>query len=466
MKTAYIRSRLLLGLGILGVAAGCFFLLRPHRAASANSPLHVSQGELLAAIPVPTGNSASDKELRKCLAGVQKTGKNDKLWANLGDVLMQRVREMGDPSFYSYAESAYNRSLELNPKNVNAMTGLAWVNGGRHMFDKSINWAQKAIAIDAQSNVAYGLIGDAELERGEYDSAFEHYQKMLDIRPDLSSYSRGAYLLHLTGNNRKAKWLMAKAVLVGAPYAENTSWCRAQLALMLYNEGNFVAAQQVLEEGLKVAPSNRHLLAVLGKVKSARRDYKGAIDVYKQAVALYPDHNSLVALGDLYTATGDKSAAETQYRAVIDLHNKNAANGAHDHMQMAQFYADHDRDLVEALRLAEEHKLSKNVFEADTLAWCYYKNGQFAPAHQAIKRALRYKTPDARILFHAGLIYARLGQEAAARNYLNQALSLNPGFHPKYAVVAADTLQKMGQVSPWDKMTEDVGSRRMKHAVQ
>ncbi len=42
-----------------------------------------------------------------------------------------------------------------------------------------------------------------------------------------------------------------------------------------------------------------------------------------------------------------------------------------------QFYADHDRNLIEALRMAEQRKLSDNVFDADTLAWCYYKNGQY-----------------------------------------------------------------------------------------
>ena len=41
---------------------------------------------------------------------------------------------------------------------------------------------------------AYGLLGDAAVEMGDYEAAFKHYQKMLDIRPDLSSYSRGAHL--------------------------------------------------------------------------------------------------------------------------------------------------------------------------------------------------------------------------------------------------------------------------------
>ncbi len=47
-------------------------------------------------------------------------------------------------------------------------------------------------------------------------------------------------------------------------------------------------------------------------------------------------------------------------------------------LELARFYADHDRKLPEALAMAEaEYKATPNVFAADTLAWCYYKNGRY-----------------------------------------------------------------------------------------
>lgn len=54
------------------------------------------------------------------------------------------------------------------------------------------------------------------------------------------------------------------------------------------------------------------------------------------------------------------------------------------------------------------------------------------------------RTPDAAILFHAGMIEAQLGQWATAQQYLYQALSLNPYFHPRDAVLAAETLKQLG----------------------
>jgi tetratricopeptide (TPR) repeat protein len=65
-------------------------------------------------------------------------------------------------------------------------------------------------------------------------------------------------------------------------------------------------------------------------------------------------------------------------------------------MVTAKFYADHDRNLDEALAMAqEEYKTRKNVYVADTLAWCYYKAGQIEKAKEYIRIALSRMTPEA-----------------------------------------------------------------------
>jgi len=96
------------------------------------------------------------------------------------------------------------------------MTGMAWVNGGRHEFEASIDWSRKVLAMDPKNPAAYGLIGDAAVEMGDYDEAYDQYQKMLDIKPDLSSYGRSAHLLQITGDTRRATWLMMKGVAAGS----------------------------------------------------------------------------------------------------------------------------------------------------------------------------------------------------------------------------------------------------------
>ena len=408
---------------------------------------HSPWGRLAAAEPATAAvqRSAPDAAIARWTERVKVAPDDGEAWISLGDAFMQKARESADPGYYRRAEAAYQKALSGGPPPVGALVGLAWVHGALHDFEQSSEWARKALKTDPSSGAAHGLLGDAALEMGDYDAAFEHYQKMLDIRPDLASYSRGAQLLWVIGDTRKAVWLMDKAVKAGAPYAENTVWARAQLGLMLWSQGALLPAEQTLEAAREVAPRNPHVLATIAKVKAARGDYAAAIDHYQRAIAIVPRLETVVALGDVYTVTGRKADAEKQYGLVETINRLNRASGIRDDLHMLKFYADHDRNLAQAIEEAESiFRSRKNVYAADTLAWCYYKAGRYEEARKTIQKALARRTPDAEILFHAGMIHAKLGDRAQAQKYLYQALSLNPHFHPLHAATAAATMSELG----------------------
>ena len=451
MKNALLPKVLFLFLPCALAVGGCAGRhSAPSGPTTSSAPALPTADATLAAIPTPPARTAADHGIAKWAGLLRRDPSDDKTWVKLGDTLMQEPRETADPHYYGYAEQAYRQALARNPSSADAMTGLAWVASDRNQFGESTDWANKAVALDPKDNTAYGLLGDADAAQGDYDDAYAHYQKMLDIRPDIASYSRGAHLLAQDGNSRKAMWLMIKAVKTGSPYAENTAWCRTQLALMLFDEGALLPAEQTLQAALKTTPNDAEALAAMGTFKAARGNYPEAIGYYKKSVAVAPTLASLAALGDLYQRTGDKAGAEREYAQVEALHKQNADAGVDDHMQMAQFYADHDRDLPQALQLAELSKSSRNVSDADTLAWCYYKNGRQEEAKAAIQTALTPPTSktgltsDAAVLFHAGMIYAKEGDRVTAGKYLAYALSTNPAFSLRDAKTAADTLKRLG----------------------
>ena len=449
MKNASPRKTLIVALAGLLAVGGCAARhSAPGGPTAASAPALPTADATLAAIPMPPARTAADHGIAKWAGLLRRDPSDDKVWVKLGDTLMQKPRETADPRYYGYAEQAYQQALARNPNSADAMTGMAWVTSDRNQFDKSAEWANKAVALDPKDNTAYGLLGDADAARGHYDDAYAHYQKMLDIRPDIASYSRGAHLLSLDGNSRKAMWLMIKAIKTGSPYAENTAWCRTQLALMLFDQGALLPAEQTLQTALKTTPNDAEALAAMGLFKAARGKYPEAISFYKKSIAVAPALTSLSALGDLYQLTGDTAEAERQYAQVEVLHKQNADAGVDDHMQMAQFYADHDRNLPEALQLAEQSKSSRNVNDADTLAWCLYKNGRLEEAKAAIQTATARNTPDAVILFHAGMIYAKAGDRVTAGKCLAYALSTNPDFSLRDAKIAAATLKQLGSRPP------------------
>jgi uncharacterized membrane-anchored protein len=67
------------------------------------------------------------------------------------------------------------------------------------------------------------------------------------------------------------------------------------------------------------------------------------------------------------------------------------------------------------------------------LAWARYAAGDYAGAREASQRARRLGTRDGLMLFNAGRIELKLGDQAAGRALLAEALSANPGFSARWA---------------------------------
>jgi len=434
----------------IALAAGFFILWYTRTAPQPTTAETVSAvwqpADILAALP-PAPDSGAGQQRAAAAEKARRAPQDHRAWLTLGDALAQEFRETAREALYDHAEAAYLRALDLHPRSTEAHCGLAWVYGGRHEFAVSLLWAEKALALDAQSPAALGIIGDAQVELGDYDAAAESYQKMMDARPDLSSWSRGAHLLWLTGDKTKALWLMDKAVRAGGPHAENTAWCRAQLAMMHFHDGALLPAQQVLQPALEAGSRHTQVLLAAGRIAAARGEFDAAITHYRKLLEAGPQHDALVALGDLCTSRGEKEEAEKCYAAVAQLHATHLAAhgkaGQHSHLAMAKFLADHGRNPAESLRLVQHEKLTGNVHAADALAWIYFQNGDLPRAVEAMKRALKYNTPDAAIHYHAGLIAAAAGDTTAAMKRLQRALSLNPQFDPLHAPLAVKKLDEL-----------------------
>ena len=410
----------------------------------------LSAAAVLSAIPEPGTVTIAAQDVIKWRDRAKAKPEIGQLWVNTGDALMQLSREKVDPHDVDPAEKCYRRALSLNPKDAGATIGMAWIAGSRHQFPLSIEWAQKGVALMPRDNRAYGLIGDAHIELGDYDAAFEAYQKMLDIRPDITSYSRGAHILYLTGDTRKALFMMATAINAGSPNGEDGAWCRAQLGEMLFETGALLPAESALKTAAKLTPNNYYVLTATGKVKMARGDTKGAIESLEKAVAVSPQHAALAALYEAYIVAGRTSDAEKTFTAIETAAQHHKTHGNADSFYLARFYADAGKKLPEALAIVKSKPDTPNPVDADTAAWVYYKNGDYKSAKKYSDMALKKIAPDATRLYHAGLIEAKTGSPFEARKYLGRALNRNPHFSPIHAPLAVNELAGLAKLRPQD----------------
>lgn len=363
----------------------------------------------------------------------------------LAQLYLRRGRLSGDVASYAQAHAAIDQSLAMRPDDTETRGLLASVLATTHDFVAAADVANAVLA-DAPSDLnALAVLGDAQLEIGAYDSARQTYDNLAKQSPDgAAALVRQARLAFLTGRVEDAVGFadrakqQATASAFGDAGLAFYSTFQAQLE---HDAGHYDKAASLYQKALRESPGYYIALAGLGRERAAQGRTDDAVRAYEQAVATVPQPETLAALGDLYQLRHDPVRAQAQYDAVgviatlADL-NKQVYNRA-----LAAYEADHDILVDDALRLATaELAIRHDIYGYDIYAWALYKNQRYAEARQAAVEALTLGTPDARLLYHAGMIDAALGSHAAAIDELSRALKLSPHFDPIQARFARSAL--------------------------
>ena len=368
----------------------------------------------------------------------------------LAAAYVQKARESGDLSYYGLAEKAATRSLTLlwrgRPAAVAAAL-LAAVHLARHEFTTALTRARQAIEMDLSEPTAHAIAGDALVELGDYEQAAQAYARIAGLEGPQGADSRLAYLQFLKGDPRGAIAGMQRAVALvssASPRGEPAAWARAQLGDLYFHVGDLAAAERAFASALSAAPGYHRAQAGLARVRAAQGRDREAVELYQKALAVIPLPEYAAALGDVHAHAGRTAEASKQYALVEYIGRLSALNQVVYNRELALFYADHGRRLPEALDLARrELDVRRDVYTWDVLAWTLYQNGRVPEAAAAMADALQLGTRDARLLFHAGMIFKAAGDTDRARDYLGQALALNPRFHPLQAETAARTLAEL-----------------------
>ena len=365
----------------------------------------------------------------------------------LAEQYIRQARETGDATGYQRAEAALQESIKLLPNHAPAKATLASVYYAQHDFILALELAQQVYKENPSITDALAIIGDAQLALGNYPQADLAYQE-LNVQGDTPAVlARLAAFEELKGNPEQALDMMRRAAsdaLQAGGTRESLAWYVLRVGDLYYNRGQIKQAGRYYEAALRVFEKYHLALAGLGKVSAAQGNYTQAIRYYQQAIDIVPEPDYLAALGDLYMLTGQPEQARTQYRTVEYIGKLAELNQQIYNRQLANFYSDRDLHLEEALHLAlAELEYRQDIYGYDAAAWAHYKNGNFAQAQTMMEQAMSLGTRDARLYYHAGMIALALSDEEQAREYLREALSINPHFSILYAEEARRTLETL-----------------------
>ncbi len=362
----------------------------------------------------------------------------------LAGAYIQKVRESMDYSYLDRASQILTSVLGEDSKNYEAARLRTEIALERHDFRVAAEYSRALTEWSPNDSWNWGTLGDALTEMGDYDKAAESYQRMVTLRPDLSSYNRAAWFRFLYNDADNAVKIMKMAISSGSAMAENTAWCEVELGKILLKTGKIEDAPKAYEAALRYFPNYHPALAGLAQTQAAKGDWKQAIENMRRAQAATPLPDYAAALYDYYTAAGDAKAAEKQKEMIFVIDQVGQAAKEKANRNMAIIYADHDWNLDRALELAKnEMEVRGDIYTYDALAWALFKNKRYPEAAEAMKKALAFSTPEPMFYYHAGLIDSALGQKDEAREMLRRALSLNPNFDTRQAAFAGRVLKEL-----------------------
>ncbi|GFH37101.1 tetratricopeptide repeat protein [Streptomyces pacificus] len=351
-------------------------------------------------------------------------------WAALGAAYVEEARAGGDPSRYPQAAEAFARSLRLRPDgNADALAGRAALAAARHDFPAALRDAERALAVNPYSEHGLAVRIDALVELGRYPAALDAALRADARRPGIPVFTRLAYVRELLGETEEARRVLELARNSASTRAD-VAYTATALGRLAWSQGDYDEALRQCGQALKAEPDQLEARECRARALTGKGQLAAAVAEFEEIVGRSPLPGRLVALGELYEASGSPGPARRQYEVLDTWAGLARAGGVNPDLDTALAAADHG-DRAEALRAARaEWQRRRTVHTEDALAWALHRAGRSAEALPHARAATATGYPDASFLYHRGMIERAAGERAAARTSLSRALALNPAFSP------------------------------------
>ena len=373
--------------------------------------------EPLALVLAPhTGAGRLDSDIRRFQEQVRAGNNLNPALERLGWLFVAKARESFDPGYYKLAE-ACAQALEARAAGCSeALLLRGHVLQNLHRFKEVEPLARELVARRGLS-FDYALLGDALMERGQLDEAVAAYQSMVDLRPDLHSYSRGAHIRWLKGDLTGALELMQLAASASSPLdPESAAWVHTRMAFYRLQAGTLSEASHACFTALQYQTNYPPALLLQGRIRLAEGNNAEAIKVLQVAAERNPLPEYQWTLAEALR----REKRETEAVEVETLLERTGA--ANDPRTYSLYLSTRGQFLTTALRLAEKELQERSdVFTHDALAWALAASGNLQDAQREIEKALAEGTQDSRLYFHAAVIAARSGTQQQARHWFGRA---------------------------------------------
>ncbi len=380
----------------------------------------------------PSAPSPTAAQMNQAAAetAIQKNPKNAESYNALALAFVQRALETSDAKYYTQAEQALATSLRLAPDNFGGQKIRVQILLGRCEYVQALALAKTLNKRVPDDVPVYGLVADTDIELGDYKEAEDRAQWMLNLRPP-SQYSLlpAARLRELFGDGDGSLAFLTDALqMTSSRDAQERAHILVEIARLSLAAGKLDVADKVLNQTLTEFPGYHPALAGLARVRFAQQKYPESVELWRQECHALPQRlDNYYGLAQALDQGGYKEEAAAAYADFEQKARSRMSSPDNDNRDLVFYYVDHARKPADALRVArQEISWRHDVRTLDAYAWALYADGKYAEARKQMETALAVGIRDSEMLYHAGAIRSEMHDTAAAANYWQEALVVNP----------------------------------------
>lgn len=257
---------------------------------------------------------------------------------------------------------------------------------------------------------ASGALGMTLQTYGLAEEAKKYYRYAAELEP---SEFRWTYYLGVVeadqGHCEQAMSHLHLALRIDESYVP----AKLKLANCLLASAEWDGSQDLYHEILKQDADNADAYYGLGRIRASRRDYLGAAEAYRKAVALFPDFGAAhYALALAYRAAGEAEKAEEELR--LFEKNRTGVPPANDPL------------------LSDIHTLNRSAIFQVQMGIDLERQGKIEESVAAHEKALDIDHHLVQAHINLIKLYAELGDLQRAEGHYRAAIQLDPGSAQAY----------------------------------
>lgn len=359
------------------------------------------------------------------------------------------------------ALAQFDEAVRLNPEFDEAVLQQAQVNIRRANVPAAVAALNDLLKRRPQLLPAYYVLAQAQLAKGNLKAALTTYTRAAELFPqNLQVLLLMGTVLQQQGNSADARKIFEKALAIEPNYLPALE----QLINLDLAAKRSADAEQRVQQQLAQEPNSPELYALLGRIYLDRNDTTQAEQVLLKAVQLNPeylpayrflaqvyiaakkDQQALEKLATILASKPTDSIALLQVGLIqTGMKNFAAARDAYEKLlganprssvalnNLAYLYSEHLGQLDKAYQAAQKARelLPENPAAADTLGWILYQRGEYPWALSLLQASADKLPGEGEVLFHLGMTHYVLGNEEAARTFLQRAVNSSKDFTGK-----------------------------------